>query len=135
MEASKVKHLEMIQGVVNRLAGNSFALKGWSVTLVSALLALAAAGGQVAFGVIAFLPAVAFWVLDGYFLRQERLYRRLYDSVRSRQEAEIDFSMDTGAFKIDEGWGGAVFSQTLLLFYAALVAVVLIAVVFFAMLR
>ncbi len=41
MEA-KLKHLEMIQGVVNRMASNSFQLKGWSVVLVSALFALAA---------------------------------------------------------------------------------------------
>lgn len=33
------KHLALVQGVINRLAGNSFSLKGWSVTLVSALLA------------------------------------------------------------------------------------------------
>jgi len=32
----------MIQAVVNRLAGNSFTVKGWSVALVSALLVLAA---------------------------------------------------------------------------------------------
>ena len=31
----KIKHLEMIQGVINRMAGNSFALKGWSVTLIA----------------------------------------------------------------------------------------------------
>ncbi len=41
MEA-KLKHLELSQGVINRMAGNSFLLKGWSVTLVSALFALSA---------------------------------------------------------------------------------------------
>jgi hypothetical protein len=39
---SKLKHLELVQGVINRMAGNSFILKGWSVTLTSALFALAA---------------------------------------------------------------------------------------------
>ena len=38
----KIKHLEMIQGVINRMASNSFLLKGWTVVLVSALFALAA---------------------------------------------------------------------------------------------
>ena len=38
----KLKHLEMIQGVINRLAANSFMLKGWSVFLISALFVLAA---------------------------------------------------------------------------------------------
>ena len=27
----KLKHLEFIQGVINRLATNSFQMKGWSV--------------------------------------------------------------------------------------------------------
>ena len=31
-----IKHLEIIQGVVNRLASNSFLIKGWSMTILSA---------------------------------------------------------------------------------------------------
>ena len=34
---NKQKHLELIQGVINRLSSNSFLLKGWSVVLISAL--------------------------------------------------------------------------------------------------
>ena len=36
----KVKHLEFLQGIVNRLATDSFRMKGWSVVLVSALFVL-----------------------------------------------------------------------------------------------
>ena len=43
---------------------------------------------------LAYFPAIAFWILDGYFLRQERLFRRLYDHVRSLEEADVDYSMD-----------------------------------------
>lgn len=32
----KIKHLEFIQGVINRLASDSFRMKGWSVVLVYA---------------------------------------------------------------------------------------------------
>lgn len=32
----KIRHLEMVQGIINRMAGNSFFLKGWMVTLVTA---------------------------------------------------------------------------------------------------
>ena len=74
---SREKHLELIQGVINRMAGNSFHLKGWSVVLVSALFALAASDANINFVYLAFLPAIAFWVLDGYFLWQERMYRKL----------------------------------------------------------
>ena len=37
--SSKLSHLEMIQGIVNRLSQNSFLLKGWTVVLVSGLFA------------------------------------------------------------------------------------------------
>lgn len=37
---NKRAHLEMLQGVINRLAGNSLLIKGWSVSLVAALLRL-----------------------------------------------------------------------------------------------
>ena len=36
----KIKHLEFIQTTINRMAGNSFLLKGWTVTLTGGLLAL-----------------------------------------------------------------------------------------------
>ena len=36
----KLKHLEMVQGVINRMANNSFMLKGWAVTLVAGIFAL-----------------------------------------------------------------------------------------------
>ena len=117
MEA-KLKHLEFIQGVINRLATDSFRMKGWAVVLVSALLVLLAREGRIEFAYIGFVPALVFWGLDGYFLRQERLFRALYDHVRALGEGDIDFSMDTSAFK--RTWLSATFSITLVPFYIAL---------------
>ena len=78
----KIKHLEFIQGVINRLASDSFRLKGWSVVLVSALFVLSAREGRLELVSTAFVPVFVFWGLDGYFLWQERLFRALYDHVR-----------------------------------------------------
>ncbi len=61
-------HLEMIQSIINRMATNSFHLKGWSVTLVAALFALAAKDSTPVFVYLAYFPAFAFWLLDGFFL-------------------------------------------------------------------
>ena len=126
--SDKHKHLEFIQGVVNRLAANSFQVKGWSVLLVSALFALTASGGSPALAWIALIPAVVFWGLDGYFLRQERLFRKLYDRVRLRKEAEIDFSMSTVevATQVD-GWFKVSTSKTLLPFHGTVTAIALVA--------
>lgn len=44
---ARLKHLEFIQKAVQRMASNSFTLKGWSVVLVSALFALDAADAEV----------------------------------------------------------------------------------------
>lgn len=92
--AGQIKHLEMLQAVITRMAGNSFLIKGWCITLVSALLALAAKDvkGMV---LVAYLPVLMFWWLDAFFLRQERLFRKLFDRTRADERAETDFSMNT----------------------------------------
>ena len=79
--ALDVNHLNMIQGVVNRLAGNSFTIKGWSVTLVAALLGLAVNNVNPWLAMIALIPAIAFWLLDAYYLMLERRYRKLFTTV------------------------------------------------------
>ena len=121
-------HLAMIQGVINRLAQNSFLLKGWSVLLVSALLAVAASSSEDWILPVAFLPAVAFWGLDGYYLRQERLFRRLYDHARQADDG-VDYGMDTGPFQSAERWRSVVVSRTLSAFHGTLVAAVVIVTV------
>lgn len=121
----KLKHLEFIQGVINRLASDSFRMKRWSVVLISALLVLLAREGQLEYTLITLVLVFFFWGLDGYFLLQERLFRALYDHVRALPKDKIDFSMDVGVFRGDHGptWLGAVFSTTLAFFHGMLLAV------------
>ena len=127
----KVAHLKMIQGVVNRLSNNSFLLKGWTVILVSAFFALAAGGTQIYFVYLAYFPAVAFWVLDGYFLHQERLFRALYDHVRGLDENVIDFSMNTAIVKDQvDSWFKVTFSLTLRIFHwTVILAIILVTII------
>jgi len=121
----KHKHLEFIQAAVNRMASNLFLLKGWTITLIAALFALAAQGSDNRYFLIAYFPPLMFWALDGYFLSQERRFRSLYDHVRKLDENSIDFSMDTGPFKDEyrNTWHGAVLSKTLVIYYGSLMAV------------
>ena len=131
---NKRAHLEMIQAVVNRMSVNSFLLKGWSVVLISALFALAAGDSQALFVYIAYFPAIAFWMLDAYFLRQERLFRKLYDRVRHFAETDVDFSMDTSVVDGEvAAWSASVFSKTLLLFHGTVfgsIVIVMLVIVF-----
>jgi hypothetical protein len=110
---SKRSHLEMIQGVINRMAANSFFLKGWSISLVAALFALAQKESNSAYMFLAYFPVIVFWTLDGYYLWQEKLFRSLYDKVRLMKDEEIDFSMNTRAFEDRVGsFLETVFSKT-----------------------
>ncbi len=124
----------MIQAVVNRMSVNSFLLKGWSVVLISALFALAAGDSQALFVYLAYFPAIAFWMLDGYFLRQEKLFRKLYDRVRRLAETDVDFAMDTSVVDGEvAAWSAVVFSKTLLLFHGTVfgsIVVVMLVIVF-----
>ena len=89
----KMKHLEMIQGVINRMASNSFMLKGWVVTLVAGIFALVGNDNENIYNIIAYIPIIVFWGLDSFYLLQERLYRGLYEKVRLLDNSDIDFSM------------------------------------------
>ena len=123
----KLKHLEFIQNIITRMNANSFVIKGWSVTLVSALFALAADKANPKFAIIAYIPVIVFWALDGFFLSQEKQYRELYKHVAAKEETKVDFSLDASGFNTgDRVWGCLVFSKTLFSFHGALLLVVII---------
>ena len=90
---NKLKHLELVQAVINRMASNSFMLKGWAVTLVAGIFALAGKDTDKLYFLVAYIPVIAFWGVDAYYLLQEKLYRALYDKVRKTEEKDIDFSL------------------------------------------
>lgn len=132
MEA-KLKHLEMVQSVINRMAGNSFLIKGWSVTLISALFALAAKDSNSFFVYLAYFPCVTFWSLDGYFLRQERLYRKLYQVVAKKKIDDIDFSMNANVYENEvDSWFSTCFSITLKIFHGTIFGTIIIIIVIIA---
>ena len=113
----------MIQGIINRMASNSFALKGWAVTLVAGIFALASKDSDKIYFLIAYVPIVVFWFLDSYYLLQERLFRSLYGKVRQLPENKIDFDMNTkkDEFKSEKNtFNACLFSVTEAGFYIPL---------------
>ena len=119
----------MIQGVINRLAGHSFQVKGWSVMLLSALFAFSVKDADKTIPFLAYIPATAFWFLDGYFLSQERRFRCLYEKVRQLDEQSIDFSMDPGGSSNETTtWKSATLSRTLWVFHASLLVTPLLVI-------
>ena len=128
----KMKHLELIQEVIKRMASNSFLLKGWTVTLVVGILALASKDTDKQYFWIAYIPILMFWLLDAYYLQQERLYRSLYEKVRNTKNNDIDFSLKatTKEFKEDKNnYFVTLFSFTEIVFYSPLVVVCTVVVI------
>ncbi|MES9542121.1 MULTISPECIES: hypothetical protein [unclassified Actinomadura] len=119
----RIKHLEFIQAVVTRLGNGSFLIKGWTLTVVSAFLGVSISTLKWQVALTALVPAAGFWLLDSYFLRQERLFRRLYDDVRDPGAPVEPFSMDTTPYIGDTGWRPVLTSRTILGFYGVLALV------------
>lgn len=125
MDEFQVKHLDMLQYVITRMNTNSFMIKGWMITLVSAIFALAAKDANPRYVAITYICILAFWLLDAFYLSQERQYRALYDAVRMSQNT--DFSMDASGYNVGRNtWLRAFFSPTLLVTYLSMVIVALL---------
>jgi len=86
MSEGKLKHLEFIQNVITRMNTNSFLIKGWTVTIVSAILAIYASTKNRNFILFGLFPTFIFWFLDTYYLTQERKFRGLYNDVAEVSE-------------------------------------------------
>ena len=94
---------------------------------MSALFALSANNSNVSFVMLAYIPAIVFWGLDGYFLSLERIYRKHYERVRMKVAEDIDFSMDTSDIQRGANeWASATFSKTLIPFHGALIGAIIV---------
>jgi hypothetical protein len=117
MDEGRKDHLQMIQGIIDRMAQNSFQLKGWTVTLAAALEVFLKGEARPAWLFVPSLPVIAFWLLDAWYLHRERLFRRLFDHVRT-ENGPPDFSMDVRPFAGEVGPVLAVaMSPTIIGFY------------------
>lgn len=128
---NKIAHLQMIQGVVDRMGGNLFYLRGWSITLLAGLFAISTSELlKVAewAPLLFFVLLLLFWIYDAYFLSLELRFRGLYDKVRKMPEENIDFAMNIGEFNThaDKTLFACMFSTTLLGFYGVLGVAMLI---------
>lgn len=118
----QVKHLEMLQAVVTRLGNGSFLIKGWTMTLAGAFLGFSVNRSSWKIAAIAIVPLVGFWILDSYYLRQERLFRALYEAARKPGTAVELFSMNVAPYKASITWKRVVTSHTMVNFYGVLCA-------------
>ena len=122
-----VKHLKMTQAVIDRLGRNGFRIKSWSIILIVAAMILIARQDiqNPYFVLLLILPALGFWILDGYFLRQERLFRQIYDEIRVQSDTDFEMNPMKHKNKPKCSWLSAIFSLTLVIFYILEIAFII----------
>lgn len=119
---NKIKHLEMIQSIIEKMSRNSFQLKGWTMTLIVATVTLSSKDSNRRYMLFSIVPAIGFWFLNAYYLMIERKYTELYDQVRQKPNDEIDFSMKTDHISEDRTkYMKCFFAKSNLLFYLTII--------------
>lgn len=127
-EKARIEHLRLIQAVVDRMSRNSFSIKAGALTVVAGLLAVAFGINHWMVSAIGMIPIAILWGLDAFFIRQERIFRRLYDTIRLGSAPEIGstkyFSMDTNQIQFEvKAIPKTMFTRTLPFFYIPLLGV------------
>jgi hypothetical protein len=127
MDDKKIKHLELIQAIITRMNSNSFVIKGWVITIVSAVLALLASTHNTSFIVITALPIVVFWIVDSFYLQTERKYVELYKLTIKQDSAIAPFSLNPEEDAIKSAKKTLYFnvftSRTIISFYLSLLLI------------
>jgi hypothetical protein len=116
----RFKQLEMVQGIVSRMAGYGVNFKSYCITVTTAVCGFAITLQRPVVSLLALLPIASFALIDAQYLRLERRFRRLFDSIRSEDwEAIPSFKIDlrTAPFV---PYFGTLCSWSIVAFYAPL---------------
>jgi hypothetical protein len=89
--------LEFIQSVIARLASASALVKGWCLTVAVAAFGFSSTKAVPVVATLGLVAICFFGLLDSYYLREERLFRLLYD--KARVGAIAVYSMNKDAYR------------------------------------
>lgn len=89
----KLKHLEFIHNVIERLSHKSFLVKSWSITTILALNAYGVDNNNEVIFLIGLPTSLLFWYLDSRYLHLERCFRKLYDKVRKDKVNQLSMKI------------------------------------------
>ncbi len=130
MSDEKIKHLEFIQDVITRMAHNSFMIKNWCITVTVALLAIASKIDNVVFVIVSIFTTIMFWILDSYYIQQERKFRVLYDDAIAPDFPVFKMSPSKELLSLPKNkknlnFWRVFFSKTIVMLYPTLIVMVL----------
>lgn len=116
------KEIDLLQNCINRMAQNSFMLKGWALTIFAGVTAFTKGenfSNPITLVCTTIIPFVCFWILDTFFLRTEKKYRKMYEDMltkRKENNTEGQYELNPKTIKVD-GFLKVMFSFTLAVFY------------------
>jgi hypothetical protein len=123
-----VKHLEMLQSLVTRMATHGASFKSYCITVTTAVIGFAFALHRPAVAALALLPVIAFGIADAQYLRVERRFRQLFDLAR-KESWDAMPSFDTNLQSAPaQSFLSAATSWSIVWFYVPLAVGVLLAV-------
>jgi len=97
------KEIDLIQSCISRMAQNSFLIKGWALTVVTVVLALMEKNiDPIYLCLVLFIPLIAFWYLDAFFLQTEKMYRKMYEwviEVRPKNDLSLLYDLNPHRYK------------------------------------
>lgn len=87
------KELDLIQEIINRMARNSFIIKGWMISLTSILFTFVvnkelSLSENIFLLIFLLVEIITFWYLDAFYLHKERCYIQLYNHLISSPNRE-----------------------------------------------
>jgi hypothetical protein len=127
-DEDKRKHLDYLQATIARINSNSFQIKSMVIVIISAMFALFAATPKVVSLLLSIFPLIVFWLLDAYYLQQERKFRAMYEDaagITNRYAIKVyEMPVEKYNDKNCHYWT-VFFSMTMLLFYLPLFLIVL----------
>mgnify|MGYP007044617673 FL=1 len=85
----KIAHLQMIQGVIDRMSTSAAIYKGFAATIVTGIAAISFTEVSTWILLIAFFPVGCFLVMDTYYLKLEKQYRILYEKYGMKKSLRI----------------------------------------------
>ena len=111
-EQDHIGYLNLIQGNIARMAGNSALMKGFAATMIAAMLGMAVSESVKWYYIaVSLIPVLAFVRLDIFYLQRERRYRNLYNLVAENDNLNLKYTLNLRSSKL-ENYKNTIYKDT-----------------------
>lgn len=128
----EAQHRFFVHNTINRLNNNSFQIKAIMITIVGAFIAIYASTSKDIFFVIPCPLIFIFWLLDSYYLQQEKKFRGIYNDIcdlvpKNEKKTKQLFEINPKIYKGGKyNFFRSMFSLSFMLLYLALILLLLL---------